>query len=191
MAVESKLEAKERIRRTLGEEAMQAFMAEYGEHKKSMNAFAAWRKIRENEVWFPRKEPRRGAAIYDREDWVIPSSWYPLVAHAGLEAEIEWVHSQRIFVIGERKGSGATKVHFERATEKPPSSGAVALMLTAASADLKFTEMLMKVKVGAVDEEESKNQKGERASLYEIEMILDKMGAVKLADSRAELRSMV
>ena len=113
---------------------------------------------------------------------MIPSSWYPLVAHAALEAEIEWVHSQRIFVIGDRKGSGPTKVHFERATEKPPSSGAVALMLTAASADLKFTEMLMKVKVGAVDEEEARNQKGERASLYEIEMLLDKMGAVKLAE---------
>jgi hypothetical protein len=95
-----------------------------------------------------------------------------LPAGAPRDVEIEWVHQERILVIEKRRGK-ESRLHLERATRPAPSKGAVALMQTAASADLEFTEMLFRAKPS--DDDDAEMVKRERKSLAEVERILDEM----------------
>ena len=104
----------------------------------------------------------------------LPKKWGVLPSTAKLEEEVEWVHQNRVLVIGTTR-AGLVRLDWHLASCKPPSNGAVGLMQDAASNPLRFGDLLQKVKRGEVDEEGVDRVRGEKQSVVEIERILCQM----------------
>ncbi|MCE5269506.1 MAG: hypothetical protein LLG00_16640 [Planctomycetaceae bacterium] len=102
----------------------------------------------------------------------LPEAWGELPESAPFEAEVEWVHQNRVLVVEELAGK-RSKLHWHRARKPAPSYGAVNLMEYAATNRKGFMDILQKVKPAAAGDEE--NVRRERRSIAEIEDLLEKM----------------
>jgi hypothetical protein len=108
----------------------------------------------------------------------IPESWGKLPDTAKWIDEVEWVHQQRILVIGTTK-SGDIRLDWHQATLPAPSKGAMALMKSVAENPQWFDkDILPKAKrVGEAVEENVEQVKKSVAAEAEIEEILVQMRA--------------
>ena len=164
---ETKAQARTRISERLGLRAVNAYLTELERLEQEKGPVAAWGAIQQNETWFPKDQPMlTGSTGGQPRTVTIPESWGPLPDRASWEDEVDWVHQNRIYVIEQRAGKDP-RIHLERAKTPAPSSGAVALMLTAANADIKFTDWLQKAKIGG-PEEGAEAIKGERMQIDDI-----------------------
>lgn len=102
----------------------------------------------------------------------IPAEWPALPASAPLAAELAWCQANRLACVSEPP-NGAVRVDLTRAAESAPSRSALAWLETSIRNYSKFTDVLAKVASGTVDEGEDARR--ERASLLDIERLLDYM----------------
>jgi len=101
----------------------------------------------------------------------IPETWGEIPESAPFDVEVDWVHQNRVLVVEERPG-GPSRLHWDRARSPAPSYGAVNLMEFAATNRKGFMDLLMRVKPGAGEAEDSQIVKQERMSIGEIKRIL-------------------
>jgi hypothetical protein len=83
----------------------------------------------------------------------LPAAWGELPDSAPFDAEVEWVHQNRVLVVEERS-SGKSLLHWERARKPAPSYGAVNLMEFAATNRKGFMDILQRVKPGSSGEDQ-------------------------------------
>ena len=101
----------------------------------------------------------------------IPDTWGDIPESAPFEAEVDWVHQNRPLVVEERP-SGPSRLHWPRARSPAPSYGAVNLMEFAASNRKGFMDLLVRVKPGREEDENSPNARHEETQIAEIERML-------------------
>ena len=102
----------------------------------------------------------------------IPDNWGEIPDSANFEAEVEWVHQNRVLVVEERPG-GSARLHWNRARNPAPSYGAINLMEFAATNRAKFMDVVLRVKPGSEEQEEEANS--DDPSLEEVERMLAEM----------------
>lgn len=102
----------------------------------------------------------------------VADTWGEIPDSAPFEAEVEWVHQNRVLVVEERP-SGSARLHWNRARNPAPSYGAINLMEFAATNRAKFMDVLLRVKPGSEEQEEE--AKSDDPSLEEVERMLAEM----------------
>lgn len=143
-------------------------------------------------------EPAAGAPEAVTTD-ATPIPWSDLPTDADFDAEVRWVHQQYILIIEETPRSRV--IHWERATKKPPSTGACSLARWAADNRTAFYKDLLPrtmAKANANQEEEV-NIREEKKSIEELRGILQSLNqqwAEELVANvpetvRAEVRSIL
>jgi len=108
----------------------------------------------------------------------LPESWGTLADSAPLDAEVEWVHQNRVLVVEDRQGKHPL-FHWERARNPAPSYGAVNLMEFGATNRKGFMDILQRVKPGMGGDEE--HVRREKTKVEEIRRVLE-----DLLESQAE-----
>jgi len=104
---------------------------------------------------------------------MIPAAWGTIPDSAPLDAEVDWVHQNRVLVVEERPG-GSVRLHWDRARKPAPSFGAINLMEFAATNRKGFMDILQRVKP---DGGEAEIVQREKKSVAEIRKILQQMNA--------------
>ena len=102
-----------------------------------------------------------------------PIPWSDLPTEAEFGDEVRWVHSQYIRIIEENPRG--RRIHWDRATVKPPSTGACSLARFAAENRTAFyKDMLPKIMANTDDQDatEKANVKREKMALEEIRALL-------------------
>jgi hypothetical protein len=106
-----------------------------------------------------------------------PIPWKGLPTAAEFEAEVAWVHQQYILIVEET--ARGRIIHWKRATEPPPSTGACSLALWAAENRTAFyKDVLPRAKASAVKDDQAELRE-ERKSIAEIDRILEAMAAAR------------
>jgi hypothetical protein len=94
-----------------------------------------------------------------------------LPATAKWEDEVEWVHQNRVLVVG-RTAAGLVRLDWNLAMSPAPSMGAVGLMQDAAMNPQWFSRDILPKAKGRGSEEEVKELREERLRAEEIERVL-------------------
>ena len=129
-------------------------------------------KQRVEEAGFPVFEPPKPDVAINEPNIRIPRAWGELNESAKFEDEVEWVHQNRILVIGYTKG-GILRLDWHLASTPAPSRGAMAMLQSAANNPQWFDrDILPKVKRGVND---SDTVLTEKKTILEIEMVLERM----------------
>jgi len=182
---ESKIELTERLRREgrwpeaskMKDAALADFRAQGV--KRDEAAEAAWAAMAEAYPPLPVAEGPADATASTPEAVTTnapPIPWSDLPTDANFDEEVRWVHQQYILIIEETPRGRV--IHWERATQKPPSTGACSLARWAADNRTAFYKDLLpkamaKPREGEGDDPELVRQ--ERKSIAEIKRILEKM----------------
>ncbi len=117
------------------------------------------------------------------QDSSLPESWGTLPDSASFDAEVEWVHQNRVLVVEDRKGKQSV-FHWDRAKRPPPSYGAVNLMEFAATNRKGFMDILYRVKPGMGGDEEVVRQ--EKIAVEEIRRLLEELRAAGESERPSE-----
>lgn len=118
------------------------------------------------------KDDSEGVAVVLAGSSALPDAWGELHETALFDAEVEWVHQNRVLVVEER-AAGKSLLHWERARKPAPSYGAVNLMEYAATNRKGFMDILQKVKPG--DSGDAENVRREKMSIAEIQQVLGEL----------------
>ena len=102
----------------------------------------------------------------------LPEAWGALPDSAPLDAEVEWVHQNRVLVVEDRPGK-RPEFHWDRARTAAPSYGAVNLMEFAATNRKGFMDILQRVKPGMGGDEEDVRR--EKTKVEEIRRVLEEL----------------
>jgi hypothetical protein len=104
---------------------------------------------------------------------VTPIPWHDLPTEPSFNDEVRWVHQQYIVIIEESPRGRI--IHWDRATTKPPSTGACALASWAAENRTAFYKDLLPktmAKAGAYQEDDERIQLEKVRSIEELERYL-------------------
>ena len=104
----------------------------------------------------------------------VPASWPELPAGSSLQAELQWVQSNRLAVV-EEKSPGVTVVHLDRAHEPAPSRAALGWLETSIRSYAKFVDVVARTLRDEADEAETVRR--ERLAINEIRDLLTEMAA--------------
>ena len=182
---ESKIELTERLRREGGwaeaskfkDTALKEFRSKG--MKKAEAAEAAWEAMADAFPPCPPTEPPptdddpgRCVSGCLTGSSTIPDTWGEIPDSAPLEAEVDWVHQNRVLVVEDRP-SGSPRLHWERARRPAPSFGAVNLMEFAATNRKGFMDILQRVKPATDDGDEERIQKQERMRIADMRGVLE------------------
>ncbi|MBN2579525.1 MAG: hypothetical protein JXB10_11080 [Pirellulales bacterium] len=165
--IESKIELTERLRREgrwaeaskFKDTALKEFRSKG--MKKAEASEEAWSAMEKAYPPLPTPvEPEHRNDVSDAEGRTavlvgsspLPASWGEIPESAPFDAEVEWVHQNRILVVEERP-SGKPMLHWERAQSPAPSHGARGLMEFAATNRKGFMDILQRVKPGGSGDE--------------------------------------
>ena len=177
---ESKIELTERLRREgrwaeasrLKDTALADFRAKG--MKRDEAAEAAWAAMAEAYPPLPVAEgpvdPAAGTPAAMTTD-APPIPWSDLPTEGDFDEEVRWVHQQYILIVEESPRGRV--IHWERATKKPPSTGACSLARWAADNRTAFYKDLLPRTMSKA----SPNQE-EEANLREAEMRAEEIEAV-------------
>ena len=102
----------------------------------------------------------------------VPNSWPELPAGSSLQAELQWVQSNRLAVV-EEKSPGVTVVHLGRAHEPAPSRAALGWLETSIRAYSKYVDVVARTLKDEQDEAETIRR--ERMAIDEIRDLLQEM----------------
>jgi hypothetical protein len=105
----------------------------------------------------------------------VPKSWLPLPERAAREDELEWLHSQRLYLVSYDRDGHAKLGDLSKATCPPPSAGALALLRDVAHNDRGFFQKIMGARTGS--DADGENERGEKRAQAEIREILKKFVA--------------
>lgn len=178
--MESKIELTERLRREgrwteasrLKDTALADFRAKGMKRDEAANA--AWAAMAEAYPPLPVAEgpadPAAGTPAAMTTD-APPIPWSDLPTEGDFDEEVRWVHQQYILIIEETPRGRV--IHWERATKKPPSTGACSLARWAADNRTAFYKDLLPRTMAKA----SPNQE-EEANLREAEMRAEEIEAV-------------
>ena len=115
----------------------------------------------------------------------LPEAWGTLAESAPLDAEVEWVHQNRVLVVEDRPGKRPL-FHWERARTPAPSYGAVNLMEFAATNRKGFMDILQRVKPGMGGDDDEVRR--EKVKVEEIRRVLEELreleGAKEVGNGR-------
>jgi hypothetical protein len=101
--------------------------------------------------------------------------WKILPTKAEFSKEVEWVHQQYALIVHDTSG-GKRRIFWERAKEKPPSWGAIALARFAAKNETAFNkEMLPRAMSSGAAGDEQDQVREEKHALADIERMLTEM----------------
>lgn len=103
----------------------------------------------------------------------IPKSWGELPKSAKWVDEVEWVHQNRILVIG-HNSQGGLRLDWELASEPAPSKGAMAMMQDAAANPQWFSRDVLPKAKRLDSEDDPERVKEERQSIEKIRKTLEK-----------------
>ncbi len=106
----------------------------------------------------------------------LPKSWLPLPVVATRDAEIDWVHRNRAFVIG-ATSTGQPRFDWDQADSPAVSRGAVGLMQDAANYPKDFMALFHKSRAGG--DEDAEAEKGTRWLVGEVRKMIETMGGEK------------
>ncbi len=196
--MESKIELTERLRREgrwaeaskLKDTALADFRAKG--MKRSDAAEAAWAAMAEAYPPLPvaegRAEPAAGTPEAMTTD-APPIPWWDLPTEGDFDEEVRWVHQQYILIIDE--SPRGCVIHWERATKKPPSTGACSLARWAADNRTAFyKDLLPKTMAKAnVNQEEEAAIREERLKIEEVRGILGQMNKQIAEDLAKDLHT--
>jgi hypothetical protein len=180
--MESKIKLTERLRREgrwpeatrFKDEALREFRAKG--MKRDEASEAAWAAMAEAYPSLPAAEvpvdPAAGAPEAMTTD-ATPIPWSDLPTDADFDEEVRWVHQQYVLIVEETPRSRV--IHWERATKKPPSTGACSLARWAADNRTAFyKDLLPRTMAKAnVNQEEEANIREEKMRIAEIEGMLE------------------
>lgn len=177
---ESKIELTERLRREgrwadaseWKDEMVRALRAEG--MKRQEASTEAWQRLAIEYPPLPITVEVLGEAEVEQSEALevvsLPAAWGLLPDSAPFEAEVEWVHQNRVLVVEERRG-GSPVLHWERARKPAPSYGAASLMDFAATNRKGFMDILQRIKPAAHDDDDA-NVRREQKSIAEIRAVL-------------------
>ena len=102
----------------------------------------------------------------------VPDSWPELPAGSSLQAELQWVQSNRLAVVEERS-PGVTVVHLDRAHEPAPSRAALGWLETSIRSYAKYVDVVARTLRDEADEAETVRR--ERLAITDIRELLSEM----------------
>ena len=179
--MESKIELTERLRREgrwteasrLKDTALADFRAKGMKRDEAANA--AWAAMAEAYPPLPVAEgpadPAAGTPAAMTTD-APPIPWSDLPTEGDFDEEVRWTHQQYILIVEESPRGRV--IHWERATKKPPSTGACSLARWAADNRTAFYKDLLPRTMAKA----SPNQE-EEANIREAEMRAEEIEAVR------------
>lgn len=102
----------------------------------------------------------------------IPPDWPPLPATATLQADLQWVQSNRLYIVVSDPG-GSTTVHLAHAHEPAPSRAALGWLETSIRAYAKYVDVVARSMRDEEDEQE--HVRRERMRIEDIRGLLREM----------------
>jgi len=158
--------------------------------KRAEAVEAAWEAMSEAFPPLPVAEaPADPGAPESAPTHAPPVPWADLPTDADFADEVRWVHQQYIRIVEETPRGRV--IHWERASVKPPSTGACSLARWAAENRTAFyKDMLPRVMAKLEDgAEEETNIRRERMALDEIDELLGEMNKQIAEELAEELRA--